>query len=232
VPEVITDVPLLALTEVLFPGTYLSLRLENPAQRNLIRACNDNGRQVGVVMTNDKTGHGKHAIPSTIGCLASIAMLIHEGDDEETPASVILYGERRIRVLSLIQQDPFLTGSVGLVDETPGSNVGRRLLEATEQFAEYRKTFSQRIETDVAVSYLPDDPTVASYTLASVLPVPLNIKQRWLEVKSSAHRLAEETAYMCAECELHNIFFTLAQSQRHRYTRTIPQSFYHLLADN
>ncbi len=230
-PDVITDVPLLALTEVLFPGTYLSLRLENPAQRSLIRACNDNGRQVGVVMTYDKTDYGKHAIPSTTGCLASIAMLIHDGD-EEAPTTAILYGERRIRVLSLIQQYPFLTGSVGLIDETPGSSVGRRLVDASEQFAEYKKIVSRCADIDVSVSNLPEDAVIASYLLASILPVALNIKQRWLEAQNCALRLAEETAYMRVECELQNIFHILAQSQRHRYTRISPQSFDHLLSEN
>lgn len=230
-PDVITDVPLLAMSEVLFPGAYISLRLDNPAQRSFFRACNDNIHHIGVILTHCKTGSDIDSIPSTVGCLARIVMLIHE-DEADAPTSVVLYGEKRLRLLNLIQKVPYLTGSVELVEETLGNNAGKRLQEALELLPEYTRLINRRCGREMTPINLPDDPLISSFLLAAALPVSLNIKQQLLEAQNSALRLADEIAFIRADADLRNVFLDLAQSQHHCFIPTCASSFQHLLSKN
>ncbi len=230
-PDVITDVPLLVMSEVLFPGAYISLRLNNPAQCSFFRACNDSIRHIGVILTHNRADNGCASIPSAIGCLARVAMLIHE-DEADAPTSVILYGEKRLRILSLIQQAPYLTGSVELIEETLGSNAGKRLQEALELLPEYTRLLNRHCGSEMSHINLPDDPLISSFLLASVLPVSLKMKQQLLEAQNSALRLADEIAFIRTDAELRNVFSALAQSQRRCFTPTCASSFHHLLSKN
>jgi len=212
-----TEIPLLPLPAVLFPGTFLPLQLTEDTHRMLVRECVDSEGRLGVVLNAGEAAGVRTSVPFTTGCVASIALLLYE-EDRDMPISTVLYGERRMRVVDFVQQDPYLTGKVEMLDDYSGLHAERRILQATELFERYLDLVHQRYRTEVVNLPLPTDPIMASYLLASVLFLPLETKQRWLESSSAAYRLDEELAYLRAECDKLTMSLTLSQFTHHSYT--------------
>ena len=223
-PAVSGEMPLLPWPMVLFPGTFLPIEVAEASQRALLRDCVKRERRVAVVLAPGE-GEGAHSsVPCTTGCLASVAMLAHSEDDEE-PISVVLYGERRIRVLNFIQQDPYLTGHIEMLDDYHGLQAARRTEQAVTLFRQYLQLIRQYYGTEVVDYTLPDDPTLASYLLASVLYLPVEVKQRWLESASTTLRLEEELAYLHEECEKHEALLALSEHMNRRYSLPDPKFY-------
>ncbi|HEX2948546.1 MAG TPA: LON peptidase substrate-binding domain-containing protein [Armatimonadota bacterium] len=232
-PAVSGEIPLLPLPTVLFPGTFLPLQITDESQRAMLRACVDEGNSLGVVLTSDDDLHAKSAIPYTTGCLASVALLAYENDDfSDEPISVVLYGEHRIRIIEYVQQDPYLTGQVESFKDYDGLNVERRAQQTSQRFDQYLDIVREYYSADVINFSLPSDPTLASYVLASVLYLPLSIKQRWLESPSTAYRLEQELAYLQAECEKHEVLLSLSRQMHRRYSFPDPQLYLSLTSNN
>ncbi len=208
-------IPLLTLPAVLFPGTFLPIELHEPDQRALLGECMDSSRHLGVVYTHPDTAGAPVSLPSTIGCKASVAFLLHQN---EQPMHAILFGEHRIRLTEVSQQEPYPTGLAEMLDELDGVNARQRTRQAGRIFQQYLSLIRQRYQADITNVPLPDDPTAASYLLASALYVPLETKQRWLESATAALRLEAELAYLTEECERLTTFLTLTRGHRHAYT--------------
>lgn len=224
------EMPLLALPAVLFPGTFLPVQLVEDSHRAVVRQCADNGTPIGVL--NACNGSlGRQAVPCTTGCVASIALVLQD-DKDQSAVSAVLYGERRMRVLEFVQHVPYLTGHVESIDEYPGLHAQRRSRQAAELFQRYLALIRQRYNMGVVDLALPDDPTTASYLLASVLHLPLETKQRWLETSSAAMRLEEELAFLRAECEKHSVFLALSQQTRHNYMLPSYRLYTSLISQN
>lgn len=230
-PTASEEIPLLPLPAVLFPGTFLPVQIGEDTHRALLRECVDDGHHLGVILTPGQSGDSRLTIPCTTGCLASVALLIHEGDDAH-PVNAVLYGERRMRVLDYVKQNPYLTGHVELIEEYSGLHAERRTREAARLFQQYLTLISQRYQTDIVDMPLPNDPTLASYLLATVLSLPLEIKQRWLESSSAALRLEEEVAFLRAECELHEAFLAIARHAHRSFTPSDVRRFLNLISLN
>ena len=233
VPAVSCEIPLLPLPVVLFPGTFLPVKLSAETHRMLLTECVRNGERVGVILLPGEAEGTSSTVPCTTGCLATVTMMarVAEQDDDE-PIDAILFGERRIRVMDFVQQDPYLTGRVEFLDEYGGLHVERRTEQASRLFDQYLDLIRQRYGTDVVEYSLPHDPTLASYLLASVLYLPLEVKQRWLESASTALRLQEELNYLRAECEKHSTMLALSETMQCNYTAPDPHLYISLTSQN
>lgn len=230
-PAVSGEIPLLTLPAVLFPGTFLPVQVDDEAHRALLRDCAQGDHTLGVVLASGDTGT---AVPCVTGCLARVARVTADDEyDDDAPLSAVLYGIQRFRIREFVQQDPYLTGRIEIIKEYDGVNAERRTQQTARLFQEYLTLIRQQYSADVVKLSLPDDdPTTASYLLASVLCLPLEIKQRWLESTSTAQRLEEELAYLHAECEKHAALLQLSRFMRHRYTAPDPQRYLTLFAKN
>ena len=220
------EIPLLPLSAVLFPGTFLPIQAAEETHRALLRACVRDGQPVGVVMTPGEPPGAHSSIPCVTGCLASVALLADTLDEfDDGPIGVVLYGERRIRILDFIQQDPYLTGRVEYLEEFGGMHVEKRTTQAAKLFAQYLYLIRKYYEKEVLDLKLPTDPTTASYLLASVLCLPLEVKQRWLESVSTRDRLEEQVAYLKAECDKHEVLLQLATRMQHQFSTPDPRLY-------
>ena len=234
VPAISGEMPLLPWPMVLFPGTFLPIQVAEESQRILLRDCVKRERRVAVVLAPGEGECAHSSVPCTTGCLASVAMLAHGEDDEddEDPISAVLYGERRIRVVNYIQQDPYLTGHIEMLDDYRGLQAARRTEQAVTLFRQYLQLIRQYYGTEVVDYTLPDDPTLASYLLASVLYLPVEVKQRWLESASTALRLEEELAYLRGECEKHEALLALSEHMNRRYSLPDPKLYLTMASPN
>ncbi|HOF86767.1 MAG TPA: LON peptidase substrate-binding domain-containing protein [Armatimonadota bacterium] len=208
-------IPLLTLPAVLFPGTFLPIALHEHGQRALLSACTESSRRLGVVYAHPDAAGAPLSPPSSVGCLASVAFLLHQN---EQPMHAILFGEHRIRLTEISQQAPYPLGCAAMMDELDGVNAQQRTRQAGRVFQQYLSLIRQRYQADITHVPLPDDPTAASYLLASALYVSVETKQHWLESATAALRLEAELAYLTDECERLTTFLTLTRGQRHAYT--------------
>lgn len=226
----VSTIPLLALPAVLFPGTFLPIELHDPAQRSLLAQCSDAATPLGVVYAHpDADGAHLSSLPSSIGCQASVAFLLYQ---QEQPIHAILYGEQRVRVTSLTRQSPFPAIGVLPMDELDGANARQRARQVSRLFQQYLSLIRQRYQAEITSVPLPEDPTAASYMLASALYLPLETKQRWLESATAALRLEAELAYLAEECERLSTFLALIRSQHHAYTIPDYQHFSGMISPN
>lgn len=216
------EIPLLTIPAVLFPGTFLPTRIDDDAQCALLRECVDAGRQVGVVLTCAEES-ARSVVPYTTGCLATATIFASvQDEDAQAPLTVVLFGDQRFRVLSFVQQDPYLTGRVELLDDYAGMYVERRLEQVAQLFTQYMQLISAQCWSESIDLTLPHDPTAAAYFLASVLRIPRETKQRWLEVDTTAARLKVIAAYLSVECERQETLLAITARTQQRYM--IPNS--------
>jgi len=228
------EIPLLILPTVLFPGTYLPMQAIEEPQRTLLRDCVREHWQVGVVlMHGDADGH-RSAIPYTTGCLASVALVAHCNDNatDEELLGVVLYGERRVRVVEFVQQDPYLTGQVELLGEHAASITSHLFERVIALFKHYLELIQYFDTHDRAELPLPHDPTAASYFIASVLNLPLQLRQHWLESASTRERMEEQEAYLQAECDRHELLRNFSRACRSRYSFPDSRIFIELVGRN
>ncbi|MHB9129486.1 MAG: LON peptidase substrate-binding domain-containing protein [Armatimonadota bacterium] len=223
------EVPLLPLSTVLFPGTLLPIQISHDASRALLRDCAAADHPFGVVLCAESANLTRPSVPATTGCMASVALVLH---DEEDSYNAILYGEHRMRVIEYNQQSPYPTGQVVMLDDFSGLHADRKMKQATEVFQQYLDLIRQRYQVDVVDLTLSNDPTTASYLLASLLHLPLDIKQQWLESASTAARLGEELVFLRAECEKHATFLALSQQTQHQYSMPDFEFYTRLVSQN
>lgn len=224
-----SEMPLLPMSAVLFPGTFLPVQLTDPQQRQLLRDCAEQNRPLGILLNSGHTS-GTPMLPHTTGCLATIALLLNAENTEQMGA--VLYGEQRIRVTQFTQHAPHISGEVEVLEDYTGLNAERRSKQASRLFQRYLELVRQRYSAQVMNVPLPDDPIMASYLLAAVLYLPLEMKQRWLESASAAFRLQEELAFLHAECDRLTTMMALsAHTQRH-YATPDPRLFSSLVSQN
>jgi len=214
VPAVSREIPLFPLTTVLFPGTFLPVQITEDAHRELLRDCADQSDRLGVILMPGADGSGgRTTVPFTTGCLASIAMLLQDSNDA-LPTGALLYGEQRMRVVDYDQQGHYLTGHVDILEDYTGMHAERRTRQVSDLFRQYLDLVRQRYQTDMVQMAIPANPILASYMLASVLYLPSEVKQRWLESDSASSRLKEQVFFLRGECEKLSVFLALAQNAR------------------
>ena len=223
------EMPLLPMPAVLFPGTFLPMQIGERAHRDLVRECAEQNKSLGVVL-NAGGGLGCLSVPHTTGCIASVALLLEDSNNETLGA--VFFGEQRMRVTGFTQHEPFATGRVQTFDDYSGTNAERKTKQASKLFQHYLELVRRRYNAQVVNVPLPDDPIMASYLLAAVLYLPLETKQRWLESASAALRLQEELAYLHVECERLKTLLTLSQQSQRQYTTPDFHFFTSLVSQN
>lgn len=226
----VSTMPLLALPAVLFPGTFLPIELHDLPQRTLLGQCAESATPLTVVYAHpDPDGALLSSLPSSVGCQASVAFLLYQ---QEQPIHAMLLGEHRVRVTDVVRQDPFPTVNIERLEEFDGVNAQQRTRQVSRVFQQYLSLIRQRYQADITSVPLPENPSAASYLLASALYLPPETKQRWLESATAALRLEAELAYLAEECERLSTFLTLIRTQQHAYTIPDYQHFSGMISPN
>jgi len=101
--------PLFPLELVLFPGMSLPLHIFEPRYKEMIRLCLEHRQKFGVILALQE------AIPR-VGCSAAIVKVVRRYDDGRM--DILTVGQKRFRVVKLLEELPYLQGSVDvLADE-------------------------------------------------------------------------------------------------------------------
>lgn len=181
------DLPLFPLSNVLFPGGQLQLRIFEPRYIDLVRECARSGRPFGVCMILDGREAGQPAVPAAVGTLATISDF-HSRDD--SLLGIVAEGGKRFRVnRTRIRADGQLRGDITAWAPEPDIELPAEfglLATILERLAEQ---MSPPWRNDVAGR--SDNASWVGFRLAELLPLDANECQHMLELDDPLQRLAE-----------------------------------------
>jgi Lon protease-like protein len=181
------DLPLFPLSNVLFPGGHLQLRIFEPRYIDLVRECARTGRSFGVCMILEGREAGQPAVPAAVGTLATITDF-HTRDDGLL--GIVAEGGLRFRVTrTRVRSDGQVRGDIALwrAEEMMPLPVEFSLLAtilerlADQMMPPWRHDVAERL----------DDASWVGYRLSELLPLDPDECQHMLELDDPLQRLAE-----------------------------------------
>ncbi|ONK15053.1 LON peptidase substrate-binding domain-containing protein [Streptomyces sp. MP131-18] len=144
-----------------------------------------------------------------VGCIADASTIRARsaagGADEEDAEGyeVLATGTTRFRLVSVHTEGPYLTADVEPLPEEPGEGAGALASGVLRAFRAYQKVLAGANERTLAPGQeLPEDPSVVSYLVAAATMLYTSDKQRLLQAKDTATRLAEELRILRQETSL------------------------------
>ena len=189
----LTELPLFPLNDVvLFPGMKLPLHIFEERYKEMIGRCSEADSPFGVLLIKEGQEVGEPAEPFTVGTTARISQVQRLEDGR---MNILTEGERRFRVVEVIQQVPYQVGLVQFLEEDDG-DVAEVLVQEIRQeyvtFLTHQATIAGGWNSRVDVTEVPSQlfwDVMAS--LSSTLNVPKELRQRLLESATTQQRLEQ-----------------------------------------
>lgn len=183
-------IPLFPLNTVLFPGMPLTLHIFEERYKEMINECREQRKPFGVVLIRKGVeALGPVAQPYPIGCTAEIVQVQEVGDGR---LNILAIGQERFRILSLEQDQPYLTG---LVETFPLDESAPETHQAGWQLRpwviEYLSLLSEVGEMEFDPGQLPEEPESLAFLAATLLQVPNRQKQSLLATAGAKTLLTE-----------------------------------------
>ena len=191
--------PMFPLGTVLFPHMPLPLHVFEYRYKALVHDTLRHGREFGVVLI--ERGHEVGGGDSRFA-MGTVARIVAEAELPGGRWALLTRGERRIRVVTWLPDDPYPVALVETVAEDPGEAVAEldRLARAER---EVRRCLALAAELGLsavapATVDLDPDPAVAAWQLCAVAPLGPVDHQRLLGAEGAGGRL-ELLAGLAAE---------------------------------
>lgn len=193
------EIPLFPLGTVLFPGMPLPLQVFEPRYLQMMR---DHGHDVlpfGVALVQSAR-EPQSIFPSHD--IGTAARLLSRSERPDGRLDIVVKGERRFRILEIDTSLPYTMASVEWLEEElgDGTEADTLLRIVAAQFHRYAGGIARLTKRHFGEVAIPEDPILASYDLASRLPLHTWERQRLLQSKTAVERLSE-VSYL-AEREL------------------------------
>ena len=183
------ELRLFPLNTILFPGMPLPLRIFEERYKLMIGECLDREEPFGVVLIKEGPEVGGPAAVYNVGVTARIDEVEHY---EEGRMSISTMGERRFRLLEIIQDIPYMKGSVEYLEDELGANEEDHYPQASEMFGDYIRLLGSLGGGWLVQVEIPEEPLSLSYTIAHYLELPRIAQQRLLEIPTAGERLKYE----------------------------------------
>ena len=178
------EIPIFPLNTVLFPNSYLPLRIFEPRYTDMISHCMKTGTGFGVCLIRDGKEVGPAADFHEVGTLARIVDFNMQKDGI---LGVMVQGESRFRVLNYnIAKDQLITAEIEYFDKEP-------TVAVPDEFHDLVRVVEQRIpEKQLSKDdhlRFNNDASWLGFRLAEVLPLRLSQKQYFLQLHEPLLRL-------------------------------------------
>ena len=183
------ELRLFPLNTILFPGMPLPLRIFEERYKLMIGECLDTEEPFGVVLIKEGPEVGGPAAVYNVGVTARIDEVEHY---EEGRMSISTMGEKRFRIVEIIQDVPYMKGSVEYMSEDPAPDEEDLYPQAAEMFGAYIRLLGSLGGGWLVEVEIPEEPLSLSYTIAHYLDLPRIAKQRLLEIPTPGERLKYE----------------------------------------
>ena len=184
------DMPLFPLHVVLFPGSAMPLHVFEPRYRTMMERVLSEDRRFGVLAIRRGREVGGYADTFAVGTVAMIEQVQRAPDGS---MAIIVTGHQRFALDVRLPDDPYPSGEVTILDETPGEHPSKELPGARAAVNRYLSVVARVHGDDVVAPTLPEDVVMASFALASTLTLDLPERQRLLEAPDAASRLRAAT---------------------------------------
>jgi Lon protease-like protein len=181
--------PMFPLGATLLPHSLLPLRVFEPRYLELVRDCIEAGGEFGVVLIDRGHEVGGGDSRHDVGCVARILDVRQEGHR----LGVLAIGDRRVRVLEWLADDPYPRAELEdwpEPDPDPDPDIAVEL-DLTADRA--RRVLAMAAELGraraPATFELSDDPVIASHQLTAVVPVSELDRLQLLAMASASLRI-------------------------------------------
>ncbi len=195
-------IPMFPLGSVLFPAMPLALQVFEERYLKMMGAILDAEEPVfGVVLIERGSEVGGGDQRFDLGTTARVLQI----EAPEGPLQVVAKGDRRFRVVSWLDEDPYPQAEVEFLEEFPIDEVETSVLESAEKVV--RDTLSYLLELDLSVPWptdieLADDPVARAWQLAGIAPLGTLDHQDLLESDDVAGLLRDVEQTVTAALEV------------------------------
>lgn len=195
-----SEISILLLDLVLFPGMPLPLHIFEPRYRLMIQRCLDADGVFGVALPMPETQNFPHALPVGVGTSTHITQVfpLPEGH-----FNLLTNGQQRFRINNIRITDDYPVAEVDWINDVPSSQDLTSLARDVEEMAQkYFQGLAAESGLDLsgqAPIELPDDPYELSMWVAAALPMHSFEKQPLLEQTSTSSRLEYLLRYLQRE---------------------------------
>lgn len=199
------DIPLFALNTVLFPGTWLPLRIFEPRYKQMLQDSLDGDRTFGVALIKFGEEVGGPATPFRVGCRATVEEVAEDHDN----FYLLVRGDKRFEIESLIEGGPYPRARVRFLAPLAAADADDSAARDLRLLHElYVKTL-HRAARVLGHTWPPEliapiprgDARVVANWVAMALPIEASEKQPLLESGSVANMLAAERALLGDELD-------------------------------
>ncbi len=187
-------IPLFPLNTVLFPRMPLPLHVFEERFRRLVERCVEQKSQFGVVLARDPELQG--ASIARVGTMARIHA-VQKLDGGRY--NILAVGDERFAVLSReTTPDEYDLALVEKLLDNPAdpAYLDPLTAEIRRLFTTYFEVLLSRAGLKTMEYELPTDASELSFVVASVLQLPLERRQQFLESTSTPERLQQEIAWL------------------------------------
>jgi Lon protease-like protein len=195
-------IPMFPLGSVLFPAMPLALQVFEERYLKMMGAILDAEEPVfGVVLIERGSEVGGGDQRFDLGTTARVLQI----EAPEGPLQVVAKGDRRFRVLSWLDEDPYPQAEVEFLEEFPGDEVEPSALESAEKVV--RDTLAYLLELDLSIPWptdieLAEDPVEKAWQLAGIAPLGTLDHQDLLESADVSTLLTEVEQTVAAALEV------------------------------
>ena len=184
--------PLFPLGLVLFPGVSVPLHLFEPRYRQLLMDIRETDRRFGIVC--GIAGVPEHELPAgRVGCVAEVT------DFEMLPdgrSNIVVAGRERFALERVLPDEaPYLIGDVEFVADTSDASPVVLAVLADDVALHFRRVVGavRTLNDDDSggMPEMPDDPAQLAWSIASMIDVDLEQRQRLLAERSPSARLEQ-----------------------------------------
>jgi len=181
--ETIQGLPLFPLNTVLFPSMVLPLHIFEDRYRRMISECLDGDGVFGVALIKSGREVGGPAEPYAVGATARI---VHCDQLDDGRMNLLILGEDRFRIQSVVEREPFMIADVELIPRLPleDDDLSATTEEVAGLFEAYVRTVLDVADKDdggVEID-VPLEPEELADFAAARLQIETAEKQRLLEM--------------------------------------------------
>ena len=191
--------PMFPLNNGLVPGAILPLHVFEPRYLEMIDRCLAADGRFGVVLIARGFEVGGGDQRYDVGTLTSI---VGSQELDEGFRLVVGRGERRLRVIEWLEDDPYPQAMVEILDDGQPPDDADLRARLDRAFTRGLGLLSEMGVDTAATAELSSDANVAAYQAVALMPIEAIDRQRVLELDDASARLATAAELVEASNEL------------------------------
>jgi Lon protease-like protein len=184
----LAEISLFPLNVVLFPGMPLQLYIFEERYIGMIGSCLDRNMPFGVVLIKEGQEVGNPAEPYRVGTTARITKVVRL---DEGRLNIMVRGEQRFELVNMTQRLPHLIGRIRYLGEGFEPDPGQIQIDVANGYVTFLRCIGALDGGWNSTANVPPDAENLSFSVASGIPLPLDIRQQLLETATARERLEQ-----------------------------------------